>query len=389
MRLLALPILLLFCLCINASAQEAFPINKRKIDQRALKAPKKIRDDLPRLTAYLIAEADNDFEKARAIYSWIVSNISYDHKVIEDNIRRINKNIRDILIRRKAICMGYADLFKAMAQLAELEAATVDGYSKGTATSKADLNEPDHSWNAVKLEGNWYLLDATWGSSLALNDQAYTTINEDFFLSEPGQFLKTHLPIAPFWQLLDCPISPRTYEEGEVAIRNHLGSCDATYHFQDSLHQYLQLPTSDRRLHLATIAYHYNPTAGMQEEYGHALMDYAGSLSDSVDIYQMQDQLEPMVRLQEEIISTCEQADSLVHFHTWQEELYAETIINNVVALFQQNQGQSTPITPWSTLINKLEQAQLILKDIKKSYFKDMALEQCEQYITILKDYAR
>lgn len=389
MRLLALPLLLIFCLCINVSAQQVFPINKRKVDQRALKAPKKLHDDLPRLTAYLTEGADSDFEKARGIYTWIVSNISYDHKVIEDDIRRINKNIRDILTRRKAICMGYADLFDAMAKLAELESVTIDGYSKGTATSKADLNEPDHSWNAVKLEGKWYLLDATWGSSLALDDQIYTTINEDFFLTEPGQFLKTHLPIVPFWQLLDCPISPKVYEEGEVAISNYLSSCDSTYHYQDSLQQYLELPTSDRRLRLATVAYHYNPTADMREEYGHALMDYAGSLSDSVDIYQMQDELAPMIRLQEEIISTCERADSLIDFHVWQDELFAETIINNVVALFQQNQGQSPPITPWASLIGKLEQAQLILKDIKKSYFKDMALQQCEQYISILKDYAR
>lgn len=389
MRLLALPLLLIFCLCINVSAQQFYPINKRKVDQRALKAPKKLHDDLPRLTAYLTEGADNDFEKARGIYTWIVSNISYDHKVIEDDIRRINKNIRDILTRRKAICMGYADLFDAMATLAELESVTIDGYSKGTATSKADLNEPDHSWNAVKLEGKWHLLDATWGSSLALDDQIYTTINEDFFLTEPGQFLETHLPIVPFWQLLDCPISPKVYEEGEVAISNHLSSCDSTYHYQDSLQQYLELPTSNRRLRLATVAYHYNPTAGMREEYGHALMDYAGSLSDSVDIYQMQDELAPMIRLQEEIISTCERADSLIDFHVWQDELFAETIINNVVALFQQNQGQSPPITPWANLISKLEQAQLILKDIKKSYFKDMALQQCEQYISILKDYAR
>ena len=389
MRLLALPLLLLSCLCVNGLAQQDFPINKKKIDQRALKAPKKLQEDLPRLTAYLTEGAENDFEKTRAIYTWIVSNISYDHKVIEENSKRINKNIRDILTRRKAICMGYAQLFKAMANLAGLEASTVDGYSKGTATSKADLNEPDHSWNAVKLAGDWYLLDATWGSSLALNDEAYTRVNEDFFLSAPEQFLKTHLPIVPFWQLLACPILPQTYEAGEVAISNYLNSCDSTYAYQDSLQQYLQLPTSDRRIHLATVAYHYNPSGGMQEEYGHALMDFAGALSDSVDIFQMQDQLEPMIRLQKEIISICERADSLVTFHKWQTELFAETLINHVVALIQQNQAQRAPITPWPILIGKLEQAQLILQEIKKSYFKDMALQQCEQYISILKDYAR
>lgn len=389
MRLFALPLTLLFCFCVYGSAQTNFPINKRKVDQRALKAPRKLQEDLPKLTEYLTDGAANDFEKTRSIYTWIVSNISYDHKVIEDNSKRINKNIRDILTRRKAICMGYAELFEAMAKLAGLEAATIDGYSKGTATSKADLNEPDHSWSAIKLGDDWYLIDATWGSSLALNDQAYSDINEDFFLTDPSQFLKTHLPIVPFWQLVNCPISPKAYNEGAVVINNHLNSCDSTYYYKDSLQQYLHLPKIDQRLHLATLAYHYNPTDGMRQEYGHALMDYAGTLSDSVDIYQSQDQLEPMIRLQEEIISTCERADSLISFHTWQRELFAETLINHVVALFQQNQGQSTPITPWSSLIAKLEQAQTILTDIKKSYFKDMALQQCEQYISILKDYAR
>lgn len=119
---------------------------------------------------YLIVEVDNDFEKVRVIYSWIVSNISYDYKVIEDNIRCINKNICDIFIWCKVICMGYVDLFKVMVELVEFEVVMVDGYSKGMVILKVDMNEFDYSWNVVKLEGNWYLLDVIWGSSLVLND---------------------------------------------------------------------------------------------------------------------------------------------------------------------------------------------------------------------------
>ena len=359
------------------------------MDQRARKAPKKWQQDLPKLTQYLTEAADNDFEKVRAIYSWIVANISYDHKVIEDNSRRINKNIGDILRRRKAICMGYAALFKEMARLADLEAARVDGYSKGTATSLADLNEPDHSWNAVKIAGEWYLLDATWGSSLALADQGYTTINEEYFLSDPSHFLATHLPILPFWQLNYCPISPATFQTGENAIATHFSHCDSSYQYMDSLRYYLQLPVPDRRIQLAALAYRYNPTAGMQKEYGHALMDFAGTLSDAVEVLQMQNQIDSMILLQKQILSICERADSLISFHAWQKELYAETLINHVVALFQQNQSQHPPRTPWSQLIARLEQAQGILADTTNSLFKDMALQQCEQYITILKDYAR
>lgn len=389
MRISALPILLLCCLSLTGWSQSALPINKQKTDQRARKAPKKWQQDLPKLTQYLTAEADNDFEKVRAIYSWIVFNISYDHKVIEDDIRRINKNIGDILRRRKAICMGYAALFKQMAQLAGLEAMTVDGYSKGTATSLADLSEPDHSWNAVRIAGEWYLLDATWGSSLALGDEEYSSINEDFFLTPPNIFLQTHLPIVPFWQLNSCPISPNTYQAGEAAMTAHFSRCDSSYIYKDSLNYFLGLPLADRRLQIARLAYHFNPTAGMQKEYGHALMDYAGALSDTVEHLQREDQIEAMILLQRKIIYTCEQADTLINFHRWQTELFAETLINHVVALFQQNQTQPKPITPWPELIAKLEKAQAILKETKSSYFKDMALQQCEEYITILKDYAR
>lgn len=389
MRLIALPLIILSCLFHTGWSQSPVPINKKKMDQRALKAPKKWHQDLPKLTDYLTSEAHNDFEKVRSIYTWIVSNISYDHKVIADNSRRINNNIGDILRRRKAICMGYADLFEAMANLAELEAATVDGYSKGTATSIADLSEPDHSWNAVKLQGNWYLLDATWGSSLAQNDLDYTTINEDYYLSDPAIFLETHLPIVPFWQLNNCPINPDTYQSGVHAIRQSLNNCDSAYHYIDSLNQYLKLPVEDKRLQLAALAFAYNPSSGMQKEYGHALMDYAGALSDKVENLQLRERFDTMILVQQEIIATCERADSLISFHKWQKELFAETLINHVVALFQQNQTQSKAITPWANLIALLEKAQIILKDIDSSYFKDMALQQCEQYIDILKDYMR
>lgn len=389
MRLAVLLLFVSSCLFHTGWSQSPVPINKKKIDQRARKAPKKWHQDLPKLTDYLTSEADNDFEKVRAIYAWIVSNISYDHKVIADNSKRINKNIGDILRRQKAICMGYADLFEAMAKLAGLEAATVDGYSKGTATSVPDLSEPDHSWNAVKLGGDWYLLDATWGSSLAQNDLDYTTINEDYYLSAPSVFLETHLPVVPFWQLNTCPISPDSYQTGSDEIRRNLNNCDSSYHYLDSLNQYLALSVEDRRLQLAALAYAYNPSAGMQKEYGHALMDYAGALSDTVENLQLRERFDTMILVQQEIIATCERAESLISFHKWQKELFAETLINHVVALFQQNQSQSKAVTPWANLIGLLERAQIILKDIDSSYFKDMALQQCEQYIEILQDYMR
>lgn len=363
--------------------------DKQKMDRRAEKAPAKWQQDLPRLTAYLIDPAKNDFEKVRVIYTWITLNISYDHKVITDDSKRINKHIGDILRRRKAICMGYAALFKQMCEIANLEAAVVDGYSKGTATSVPDLSAPDHSWNAVKIAEQWYLLDATWGSSLLQRDENYTTINEDFFLSPPEDFILTHLPNLPMWQLLACPIQPTDYVQNAQAIHAQIDTCDTTYIYKDSIAWFFTLPLPKRSLAAATTAHRFNPTPAMQKELGHALVDYAGILSDSLEYYTAPDQLQTVVRLQDNIIGYCERAAQLTSLHNWQKELWAGALINQVVAFFQQNQSSKSPPHPWSDLITTLEEAQSILVQTKASYFTQMASQQCEEYITILKDYAR
>lgn len=362
--------------------------NKQKMDRQAEKAPSKWHQDLPRLTTYLIEPAENDFEKVRAIYTWITLNISYDHKVIADSSKRINKHIGDILRRRKAICMGYAALFKQMSKLANLEAAVVDGYSKGTATSVPDLSAPDHSWNAVKIEGQWYLLDATWGSSLLQRDETYTSINEDYFLSPPGDFILTHLPNLPMWQLLDCPIKPNHYLQNEQNIRAQIDTCTQTYIYKDSISSFFALSLPEQSLAAATVAHRFNPTANMQKYLGHALIDYAGILSDSLDYFDTPSQLETIVRLQHTIIDYCERAAQLTTLNHWQKELWAGALINQVVAFFQQNQSIKPLPHPWKELIIILEQAQGILADTKPSYFTQMANQQCDEYISILKDYA-
>lgn len=363
--------------------------NKQTMDRQAKKAPSKWHQDLPRLTDYLIEPAENDFEKVRAIYTWIALNISYDHKVIADSSKRINKNIVDILRRKKAICMGYAALFKQMCNLADLEAVVVDGYSKGTATSVPDLSAPDHSWNAVKVEGQWYLLDATWGSSLLQRDETYTTINEDYFLSPPQDFILTHLPNLPMWQLLNCPIKPNHYLQNEQDIGAQIDTCTQTYIYKDSIASFLALSLPEQSLAAATVAHRFNPTASMQKYLGHALIDYAGTLSDSLDYFDTPSELETIVRLQHTIIGYCERAAQLTTLNNWQKELWAGALINQVVAFFQQNQSIKPLPHPWKDLIIILQQAQGILADTKSSYFTQMANQQCEEYINILKDYTR
>ena len=51
-----------------------------------------------------------------------------------------------------------------MAGFANIECVIIDGYGK-TAQNPIDTHStPNHSWNAVKLNGDWFLCDATWSA---------------------------------------------------------------------------------------------------------------------------------------------------------------------------------------------------------------------------------
>jgi transglutaminase/protease-like cytokinesis protein 3 len=100
----------------------------------------------------------------RSIYAWIVYNIRYDHRLAASPKRK-KVSLKTILKTRKAVCAGYADLLGAMCKLAGIESEVVTGYSRCyNFGHRRPFSWSDHAWNAVKLGGNWYLLDATWES---------------------------------------------------------------------------------------------------------------------------------------------------------------------------------------------------------------------------------
>jgi hypothetical protein len=63
------------------------------------------------------------------------------------------------------------------------------------ATDSLLLTMPEHVWNAVQLNGNWYLIDNTWGGGYLDENNTYIKLVNDFyFLAEPKQFISTHFP---------------------------------------------------------------------------------------------------------------------------------------------------------------------------------------------------
>lgn len=118
------------------------------------------------LSAAITAGKTSDKEKFDAILSWVVSNIRYDYRRYHSGKAfSSNRSLSQMLKRRKGICTDYTNLMDSLCIYAGLQNVTVTGYVKEV---NFDVNDQvyfdNHAWNAVKLNGVWYLYDATWCS---------------------------------------------------------------------------------------------------------------------------------------------------------------------------------------------------------------------------------
>jgi kyphoscoliosis peptidase len=197
-----------------AGAAESTAPRYDAMDRHALAAP--ADGTLPALVAALTRPARSDEEKARALFRWITAHIAYDApRYFSGGFRNARATAADVLRTRKAVCDGYATLFLAMAAEAGLEARTVSGWGRGFAyrLGQAPDGPADHAWNAVRIAGQWRLLDATWGAGyLDAADRRFHRAFEGFyFFPPPQQFLNTHLPEDAQWQLVPAPLQRRAF----------------------------------------------------------------------------------------------------------------------------------------------------------------------------------
>lgn len=209
---LVIPVIISFVLVL--SGDDRF-YDYSRIDTHVLNTPPEVESNLLSLAAYLVKPARTDREKIRALFCWITENITYD---IESYRRRNHKqqDSEQILDSKTAVCDGYAGLLSALGTAVGLEVTQIIGYSKGYdyVVGSSFHERPNHAWNAVKIEGQWHLLDPTWGAGyIDENDQYIKQFQEHYFLTPPDKFLYDHLPQEPQWQLVSRTSSLQEFEE--------------------------------------------------------------------------------------------------------------------------------------------------------------------------------
>ena len=126
----------------------------------------------------------NDYYKIVEAHNWIVDNLEYN---LQDSQK--NSSIYFALKDNKAVCEGYARLFKSLMDKMDIPCVFVSGEGINLESG----NSENHAWNYVFLKGNWYAVDATWddpiiiGGGVASKDSKYK-----YFLKGSDEFNISH-----------------------------------------------------------------------------------------------------------------------------------------------------------------------------------------------------
>lgn len=214
------------CAAVNAQDYSDYT----DVDRRVLQIPKSKTYATDSIVQFVQDNFITDGEKVRAIYTWITTNIRYS----KDSMYYFRGWGTDpeakmvaILRRRRGVCENYAALFANLVSKCGVPVFVISGYTK----IAGNVNWTGHGWCAVFVEKEWRLCDPTWDEGFKIAKQ--------YFLVNPAQFIETHMPFDPLWQLLEHPISHKEFQRGIGFSKKDR----AVFHYTDSVSTHLLLDT--------------------------------------------------------------------------------------------------------------------------------------------------
>ena len=185
-----------------------------EVDKIVAKYPSKFAST-EKLAEKIETDFNSDYDKARAIYSWMAFNIKYDYSTFlnppksqgfsysteaekQRKIKALNdKMLQKAFTSRIAVCEGFTALYQHLAELVGLKSEIIRGDSK---TRLADIGRKttssNHAWNIVLIDKKWRLVDVTWGQGYYDSNKGkmVNDFTPVYFDTNPDYFFAKHFP---------------------------------------------------------------------------------------------------------------------------------------------------------------------------------------------------
>ncbi len=150
----------------------------------------------------------SDYEVTLHIYENIIKLVDYDtiglerqkNSTVSPDVPDDLRSIYGVFVDKKAVCAGYAKAMQYLLNLCGIECTYV--------------TSDTHAWNLIKLEGDYYHLDVTWGDGTDTNKSKAQSeaVNYDCFCitTEEVLRLESHTPEDKF-PLPECTATKCNY----------------------------------------------------------------------------------------------------------------------------------------------------------------------------------
>ena len=143
-----------------------------------------------------INDSMSDYEVVLKLYENMIALVDYDTIGLEEQ-KKIDltptipddlRSVYGVFVNKKSVCAGYAKAFQLLLNLCGIESVYVCSAT--------------HAWNIVKLEGDWYHFDVTWGdgSNTKKEDSNPNRLSYDYFCMTTEEVLRlpSHIPENDF-----------------------------------------------------------------------------------------------------------------------------------------------------------------------------------------------
>ncbi|MBK9141992.1 MAG: transglutaminase [Candidatus Melainabacteria bacterium] len=186
----------------------AWPWKGAKLHPAVAAMPASVETSIQSVARYLVEKERDPVLRVKAAHDYVADRVAYDYVSYYAG-KYPPQDARTVFKTRKSVCAGYANLLSALGKAMKEEIVVVVGDCRSDTGER--LTGSGHAWNAARIEGRWYLIDATWDSGSVSREEGFSkNYQTEYLLTPPGVMILDHYPDNPTWQLL-----PQALSQGE------------------------------------------------------------------------------------------------------------------------------------------------------------------------------
>jgi transglutaminase-like putative cysteine protease len=180
--------------------------------------PPEAETSIQSVARYIMDREPDPVQRAKALHDYVADRVAYDvaayHAILRGAHEVPPQDAQSVFERRTAVCAGSAALLAELGRSVGIEIVVVVGDARNDDGLFEGIG---HAWNAIDIDGRWYLADPTWDAGHVEGDRFTKEYTSSYFMAPPEVFVASHMPEDPKWQLLPTPLS-----QGDFIRQPHL-----------------------------------------------------------------------------------------------------------------------------------------------------------------------